>query len=154
MVVKKEIKKENKTGIKKDDIVTLSYKLYDSKGNLIDESQEQQPLYLQYGKTIINKELEKKLKGKKVGDEIELKQNFKTKAPTIELTLDDLDEEKFHNYEKGDIIEMTQNEKPAFFVVEKFDLQAGRLFVKYTNPYEGTTLTNVIKIENIKNQKI
>ena len=143
----------NKLKIQKNDIVTLSYKLCDNKGNIVDESFPEQPLYLQYGKTIINKELEKKLKGKSVNDIIELKQKFATESPTIELTLDGLDDEKFHSYEKNDVIEMEQNGKINYFIVEKFDLQAGKLFVKYKHPYEGSTLINKIKIENIKRKE-
>lgn len=159
MAVKKDLKKETKNNkqietINKNDIVTISYKLYDSKGNLVDESPEDHPLILQYGKTIINKILETKLKGKKVGDEVEIKQKLKTKAPTIEITLDDLDEDKIHNYEEGELIELDVGGKPNLFIVEKFDLQAGRLFVKHKNPFEGTTLINVITIEKIvKNKK-
>jgi len=148
-----KIEKENKTvkekGIAKNDIVTISYKLYDANDELVDESQKEQPLILQYGKTIVNKELEKKLKGKKVGDKIEIKQKLKTEAPLIELTLDDLDEDKFHNYNEGELIELEVNGKPNLFLVEKFDMQAGKMFVRHKNPYEGTTLTNVITIEKI-----
>lgn len=150
MTIKKNVKNDSeKQIIEKNDLVTISYKLIDAKGNIVDESHESQPLHLQYGKTIINKELEKKLKGKSVGDEIIIKQEFKTKSPIIELTLDDLDEDEFHSYEKGEIIELTQNDKPAFFIVERFNLQDGKLFVRYKPPYEGSTLTNKIKIEKI-----
>jgi FKBP-type peptidyl-prolyl cis-trans isomerase 2 len=155
MVVKKETKdNKQKEIIEKNDIVTISYKLYDSQGNLIDESPEDHPLILQYGKTVINKILEKKLKGKKVHDEIEIKQKLKTKAPLIEITLDDLDDEKFHDYKEGELIELNVTGKPSLFVVEKFDMQTGRLFVRHKNPFEGTTLTNVITVEKIvKNKK-
>ena len=73
-------------GIEKNDIVTLSYMLVDNKDNVVDCSDKEKPLHLQYGKTSINKELENKLKGKKEGDTIELKQKFNSKAPLIELT--------------------------------------------------------------------
>lgn len=147
--------KKNKTNdvIEKNDIVTLSYLLLDDKDNVVDESSEDKPLVLQYGKTSISKELEKKLKGKKVNDVIEIKQKFKTKAPLIELTLDDLDEDQFYNFKEGEVIELTIGDKPSFFTVEKFDLQAGRAFVRYKNPFEGAILTNKIIIEKIKKYK-
>ncbi len=143
----------NEKGIEKNDIVTLSYMLVDEKDNVVDCSTEEQPLVLQYGKTIINKELEKQLKGKKVNDIIILKQALKTNAPLIELTLDDLDDENVYEFQEGQTIELTITEKPNLFVIEKLDVQAGRFFVRYKNPYEGSILKNIIKIEKIRKHK-
>jgi len=148
-MLKKETQPNKEKCIDKNDIVTLSYKLYDSKNNLVDNSYPEQPLILQYGKTNINKELEKKLKGKKVGDEIEIKQQLKTKAPTIEINNNDLEEEDIENLNEGQDLQLNISGKETLFVVEKIDTKKGSILLRYKNPYENETLTNKIKIEKI-----
>lgn len=136
--------------IKKNSIVTLSYKLYDAKGKVVDNSYPQQPLILEYGKTNINKELEKKLKDKQVGDVIEIKQKINTKSPTIELDFDDFVDESTLDFEENQIIELNIENKVQLFVIEKIDNTTGKLYVKYYNPYNNQTLINKIKIEKIE----
>ena len=136
--------------IEKNSIVTLSYKLYDSKGKVVDESYPQQPLILQYGKTKINKELDKKLKGKSVGEIIELKQKINTKSPTIEMDFDDFAEDEALEFEENQIIELNLQNKIQLFTIEKIDNTTGKLYVKHYNPYNNQTLINKIKIEKIE----
>ncbi len=136
--------------IEKNSIVTISYKLYDSKGKVVDESYPQQPLILQYGKTSINKELEKKLKGKIVGDVIELKQKINTKSPTLEMDFDDFADDDAIEFEEDQIIELNLQNKIQLFVIEKIDNTTGKLYVKHYNPYNNQTLINKIKIEKIE----
>ena len=131
--------------IKKNSIVTLSYKLYDAKGKVVDNSYPQQPLILEYGKTNINKELEKKLKDKQVGDVIEIKQKINTKSPTIELDFDDFVDESTLDFEENQIIELNIENKVQLFVIEKIDNTTGKLYVKYYNLYNNQTLINKIK---------
>jgi len=134
--------------IEKGDIVTISYKLYDNKKTLVDVSEEN--LLLHYGTTVINKELEKKLKGKSIGETIEIKQEFKTKAPLIELTFDDLDDENTHEYKEGEVIELSTKGKTSLFIIEKINNVTGIMHVRYKNPFDNTMLTNKIKIVDIK----
>jgi FKBP-type peptidyl-prolyl cis-trans isomerase 2 len=136
--------------IEKNSIVTLSYKLYDSKGKVVDESYPQQPLILQYGKTKINSNLEKKLLGKTVGDVIELKQKINTKSPTIEMDFDDFAEDEALEFEENQIIELNLQNKIQLFTIEKIDNTTGKLYVKHYNPYNNQTLINKIKIEKIE----
>ncbi|PIU21989.1 MAG: hypothetical protein COT14_03260 [Candidatus Diapherotrites archaeon CG08_land_8_20_14_0_20_30_16] len=143
-------KDNKKGGIEKGDIVTLSYKLYDSTKKLIDECKEQQPLVIQYGKTVINKDLHKKLMGKKICDTVEIKQKLKTKPPLINIDFDNLEEEDQEQLETGQIIELNIKDKRNLFIVEKINLETGTILLKYKNPYENQTLTNIVKIEKIK----
>lgn len=136
--------------IEKNSIVTISYKLYDSKGKVVDESYPQQPLILQYGKTSINKDLEKKLLGKTVGEEIEMKQKINTKSPTIEMDFDDFAEDEALEFEENQIIELNSQNKIQLFVIEKIDNTTGKLYIKHYNPYNNQTLINKIKIEKIE----
>lgn len=136
--------------IEKKSIVTISYKLYDSKGKIVDESYPQQPLILQYGKSKINKELEKKLLGKTVGEVIELKQKIETESPTLELDFDDFEDEEAVEFEEGQIIELNLQNKIQLFVIEKIDNTTGKLYVKHYNPYNNQTLINKIKVEKIE----
>lgn len=136
--------------IEKNSIVTISYKLLDSKGKIVDESYPQQPLTLQYGKTKINNELEKKLLGKTIGDEIELKQKIETESPTLEMDFDDFAEDEALEFEENQIIELNLQNKIQLFVIEKIDNTTGKLYVKHYNPYNNQTLINKIKIEKIE----
>jgi len=149
MVIKKELKNTKDKIIEKNDIVTLSYKLYDAKGKIIDQSYPEQPLVLQYLKTNINKELEKQLKGKTVGTIINIKQKIISKAPEIEVSYDDLDEEDLENIHEGQELELSVAGKTNLFIVEKLSKTTATALLRYKNPYEGTTVTNKIKIEKI-----
>ncbi len=133
--------------IKKGDIVYLSYKLY-SNTKIVDESKEQ--LILEYGKTNINKELEKKLLGKNVGDMIEIKQKFISNSPTIDLDLDSLDEDTLTQLKEDSIIEINLKGKTNLFFVKQINENNNSVSLQYYNPYENKILINKIKIEKIE----
>ena len=136
--------------VEKGSIVYLSYKLYSNK-KLIDESKTN--LLLEYGKTIINKNLEKKLLGKTVGDIIELKQKLKTNAPTIEFDISSFDDETAEEFKENHIIEIIIKDKKNLFLVEKLEPENDKVFLKFQNPFENKVLINKIKIEKIEKKK-
>ena len=56
--------------IKRDSVVTMHYELRDAAGDLLDSSNEQEPLVYLHGANNIIVGLEEKLEGSNVGDEI------------------------------------------------------------------------------------
>ena len=56
--------------IKRDSVVTMHYELRDAAGDLLDSSNEQEPLVYLHGANNIIVGLEEKLEGRNVGDEI------------------------------------------------------------------------------------
>lgn len=133
--------------IKKGSIIYLSYKLY-FENKVVDESKDF--LILEYGKTKINKELEKKLLNKNIGDIIEIKQKFNSNSPKIDLDLESLDEDTLENLKEDNIIEIKIKDKINLFVVKEIDENKGIVSLQYYNPYENKTLINKIKIEKIE----
>jgi len=140
--------KKNK--IEKGKLVILEYETYVD-GKLIDSSKLHKPLEIVYGFTKIYKGLEDALKDKSEGDSFEIKQKVNSKPITIELPLDNFDDQTIEIIQNNKYFEFGTDEgRTFFFEVLKVNLNKNTALLKYYDPLEGKTLVQKIKIKEVR----
>lgn len=137
--------------IKKDTVVSLTYKMFDSDGEMLDESQE--PLvYLHGGYDGIFPLVEEALQDKTVGDSIDV-------AMESELAFGDRDESLIREEDLGDfpaditigmMFEADDEETGDVMVFTVADIADGKVTLDGNHPLAGLDLRFVATVEDVR----
>lgn len=138
--------------IDKDCVVAIDYTLTDNDGNVIDKSEENQPLKYLHGHANIIPGLENQLAGKAVGDELTVKVSPEEGYGQVEASLiQEVPREQFaaiNELAPGIQVQAQTDQGPVVFTVT--EVKDDTVVVDANHPLAGVELNFAVKVVEVR----
>jgi len=133
-------------------VIGFHYKLYDSKGQLLENSEQHGPLYFLEGNQQIITGLEQHLILMQIGDtkkiSVAAKDAYGEKRPELIIEVGEDQFPKGKSLKMGDQFQVDQNHNSPVFTVK--NIESGKVTLDGNHPMAGKDLTFDVKIETIR----
>jgi FKBP-type peptidyl-prolyl cis-trans isomerase SlyD len=137
--------------IAKNTVVTIHYRMYDTEGNLLDQT-EQPIAYLHGGYDNILPPVEEALHGKKIGDSVEVTMQPDDAFGEYEAELVRIEEKDAfpQEVEVGMVFEADDPETGDLMFFRVTEIESNKVVVDGNHPFAGKEIRFVAKVEDVR----